>query len=746
MDAVSLGHDLAALLNALPEGVLKVDPHWVVVYMNSGAERLLGVTRADLQGSVFWNICDWFPVEFVLAAKATEAANSSCQYQRGGAWTRVEITVIDHGDRLIQVRDVTNQVQDLERETARRNEAENSLEASQEFLQAVLDNIEAGIVACDETGTLKLFNNALRALHGVAEMPVPPEEWPARYHLYYPDGITLLRKEDTPLYRAFSGEAVRNVEILIAPKDGQRRNLLASGRALIARDGRKLGAVVAMNDITHRKQSSARLRQALRQFRALFHDAPIAYHEIDREGIIRRVNRAECRLLGRARHELIGRPIWEFVPESERESSRTALFERLSGARPLEPFEREYITPSGRRVVMEIHENLISNSSSQITGLRGAMLDVTDRTQRQREKLAREQAEAASAETRNILERIGDAYMAFDAEWRYQYLNTKAAELALKPASELIGRCVWDEFPESVNTPFFSELQRAMREQVPVEFVHCYAPLGKWFENSVYPSPSGVGVYYRDVTERMRTQIALEKRTAELAMKNADLEMFAYVASHDLQEPLRITGTYANLLATRFSGVLDAEGADFLSFIVQGVKRMERLIQGVLALCRLDSADAVPPALVNVEDVVSTVCGNLHLLIEDTGAVVIREDLPAVRFSETQLLQVMQNLIGNALRYRSEAPPRIAVSAEREALGWRVSVSDNGIGFAMRHADQIFKPFKRLRGGEDGGTGIGLAICKKIIESRGGRIWAESTPGVGSMFSFTVPDALPAGD
>jgi signal transduction histidine kinase len=119
--------------------------------------------------------------------------------------------------------------------------------------------------------------------------------------------------------------------------------------------------------------------------------------------------------------------------------------------------------------------------------------------------------------------------------------------------------------------------------------------------------------------------------------------------------------------------------------------------------------------------------------------------LPAVRFSETQLLQVMQNLIGNALRYRSEASPRITVRAEREEFGWRVSVSDNGIGFAMRHADQIFKPFKRLRGGEDGGTGIGLAICKKIIESRGGRIWAESTPGVGSTFSFTIPDSLPAG-
>ena len=162
-----------------------------------------------------------------------------------------------------------------------RKNAENALDANQAFLQAVLDHIEVGIVACDETGTLKLFNNATRAFHGLLESPMPPEEWPARYDLYYPDGTTLLRKEDVPLYRAFSGESVKNAEIVIAPKNGQRRTVLSSGHALIGRDGRKLGAVVAMHDVTHRRLSGARIRQALRQFRALFNDAPIAYHEVE---------------------------------------------------------------------------------------------------------------------------------------------------------------------------------------------------------------------------------------------------------------------------------------------------------------------------------------------------------------------------------------------------------------------------------------------------------------------------------
>jgi PAS domain S-box len=488
------------------------------------------------------------------------------------------------------------------------------------------------------------------------------------------------------------------------------------------------------------KISGARLRRALQQFRSLFQDAPIAYHEIDKDGNLRRVNRAECRLLGRTREEMIGRPVWEFLLESQRERGRKELFETLSGARPPNTFEREYVTSSGKRLVMEVHNSLILGASGEITGIRGAMLDITDRTQKERERLARQRAEADSAEIRNILERIGDAYMALDTEWRYQYVNRKAAELALKPASELIGRCVWDEFPESVSTPFYSELHRAMRDQTPVEFNSYYAPLDKWFENSVYPSPSGVGVYYRDVTDRVRTQLALEKQTAELGVKNAELETFAYVASHDLQEPLRMIGAYTDLLAKRFSHVLDPDAVQFVEFILQGVGRMERLIRGVLALCRLDSSLEFPPDPVSLHHVVETVCATLDPVIKETGAVIEFHDLPAVRVRETELLQVMQNLIGNALRYRGEAPPAITVRAERQEQGWHISVSDNGIGFAMRYAEQIFLPFKRLRNGLEGGTGIGLAICKKIVESSGGRIWVESVPGAGSTFHFTIPD------
>jgi light-regulated signal transduction histidine kinase (bacteriophytochrome) len=174
-----------------------------------------------------------------------------------------------------------------------------------------------------------------------------------------------------------------------------------------------------------------------------------------------------------------------------------------------------------------------------------------------------------------------------------------------------------------------------------------------------------------------------------------------------------------------------------------GVGRMQRLIRDLLAFCRLTDVSGAPVGDLNMADIVDLACDNLGLLIADTGARIEHGELPVIKFNETQLLQLMQNLIGNALKYRGEAPPRVRISAEREEGGWKLSVSDNGIGLDMRHAGQIFRPFKRLRTGDDSGTGIGLAICKKIVESRGGRIWVESVPGAGSQFSFTIPDAQP---
>jgi PAS domain S-box-containing protein len=759
MEAGIVRREDSVILDQFPDSIIKVDANWAVLYMNTRAERLLGTALSTIAGRQLWSVSSALPPAFKqeLQAAIDLPVSRTFKCQGDGPWLQVDLFSVAGGCRMLQFRDVTElhstqaqlgeTLRRLEQEIERCKQAESTIEANHEFIAAVLDNIEPAIVACDETGTLKLFNTLTREFHGLPEQPIPPEDWAAHYNLYSADGMRLLRKEEVPLYRAFCGETIHNVEMVLAPENSPRRTVLASGRALISRDGRKLGAVVALHDITHRKVANKRVRDALRHFRTLFNDAPVPYHEIDRSGVVRRVNRAECDILGRSREEMIGRPIWDFVVEDEREMSRTAVMEKLAGIRPLGPLEREYETRSGQRITFEIYENFICDPSGRIIGLRSAMLDITDRKRNEeqahvlmRERTAREQAQAASAGIQSILERIGDAYMAFDLEWRYTYVNHRAAELALKPASELIGRCVWDEFPGSVDTQFFAELHRSLRHQISIEFENYFAPLGKWFENTVYPSPSGVAVFYRDISERKRTYEALEKKTAELASKNDELETFASIASHDLQEPLRMIAGFTDLLARKYQGRLDSEADEYIRYTIQGTHRMQRLIKELLLLSRAGECDPRRFRDISVGSALDIVLSNLSSSIRDTSAVITHQDLPTVKAVETHLVQLLQNLIGNAINYRSDKPPLIAIAAERDGKCWKFSVRDNGIGFDMKHAGAIFKPFKRLHLTHDSGTGIGLAICKKIVERRGGRIWVESIPGEGTTFYFTIPD------
>lgn len=232
----------------------------------------------------------------------------------------------------------------------------------------------------------------------------------------------------------------------------------------------------------------------------------------------------------------------------------------------------------------------------------------------------------------------------------------------------------------------------------------------------------------------------LEHSVKELARSNAELQQFAYVASHDLQEPLRMVSSYTQLLAKRYRGRLDADADDFIGFAVDGAARMQKLIQDLLAYSRVGTRNLERQA-VSMDSVLEYATDMLQLVIKDTGAAVTHESLPSIKVDERQMTQLFQNLISNAIKFRGQEPPRIHVSATRLDGEWLFSVHDNGIGIEPQYADRIFVIFQRLHNRDDyPGTGIGLAICKKIVERHGGRIWMESEPGKGSTFFFTVPD------
>jgi len=247
---------------------------------------------------------------------------------------------------------------------------------------------------------------------------------------------------------------------------------------------------------------------------------------------------------------------------------------------------------------------------------------------------------------------------------------------------------------------------------------------------------------FSDITEFRHAREELIRRTKELSRSNKELEQFAYVASHDLQEPLRMVASYTQLIAQRYRGKLDADADDFINYAVDGATRMQAIINDLLTLSRVSTRNT-SFSRVDAKLALDKALANLRLVIGETGATIICDSLPALNADGSQLTQLFQNLVGNAIKFRGSNSPRVEIGAEQQDGEWVFHVRDSGIGIAPEYFERIFLMFQRLHTKKEyPGTGIGLTICKKIVERHGGRIWIESEPGKGTTFYFTIPTAL----
>jgi two-component system sensor histidine kinase/response regulator len=351
-----------------------------------------------------------------------------------------------------------------------------------------------------------------------------------------------------------------------------------------------------------------------------------------------------------------------------------------------------------------------------------------------------------------ITQSAPDAIVSADSNGRVTYFNPAAERMFGYSSVEAHGQPLTLLMPERFHSAHRAGLERFLATKEARLIGKSVEVVGRRRNGDEFPFSISLSAWetagetsfagiLRDISERKKSEEHLAKAVAELRRSNVELQQFAYVASHDLQEPLRMVASYTQLLAKRYQGRLDSEADEFIAYAVDGCNRMQALIQDLLTYSRAGT-DGKALCEISGEKLLKEALTNLQATIEESGAIVTYDSLPAITSDATQLVQVFQNLVGNAIKYRSTAVPRVHVSAARSGGNeWIFSVRDNGMGIDPKYFEKIFIIFQRLHGRQEfKGTGIGLAICKKIVERLGGRIWVESQPEKGSTFYFALPE------
>jgi PAS domain S-box-containing protein len=544
--------------------------------------------------------------------------------------------------------------------------------------------------------------------------------------------------------------AIRKGEVRLRHRSGAWRVMDAVARNLLG-DPSIRGVVLNLRDITERKEAEQALRESEARFRVLVQRAPeaILVHDVDTDRFVDANFNAE-RLFGCSAEELLRwGPKKFYVPEQPdgrpvEESMHDNMARALAGQEVV--FERQIHSGDGRDVHCEVR--LVRLPSSRQKLLRASFIDITAR--KKDEEAIRESEERY----RRLFESSLDGIAYTDLSGRILSANPAYVAMLGYTPEETLAMTYQSMTPG----PWRARDAAIMRDEVLARgFCNEYekeyirkdgtvfpVAVRAWLMRDARGRPAATWRIIRDISERKRMEEALKKGAGELARSNRDLEEFARIISHDLQEPLRMVTGFLQLLQMQNKEKLDGKSNEYIGFAVDGATRMKALITGLLDYSRAGGRELVlQPA--ELQGLLDTALANLEPRIRKSGAVITHDPMPERNVDAGQISQIFQNLLCNALKFTKE-PPRIHVGAARRANEWTISVRDNGIGIDPKSQGRLFEVFQKLHDREEyEGTGIGLAICKKIVQRHGGRIWVESAPGRGSTFYFSLPDAPAAG-
>jgi PAS domain S-box-containing protein len=732
----------ATMFDAAHDAIMTLDPEGTITYWNRGAERLYGWTTQEAEGQ---------NANALLRTRFPESREVLWpKLMEGGLWegelihvTRdgVEVTVASSWTLMKDDGGNPSAILEISSDVTERKRAEHQLEESERRIREMTNALPVVVYETDATGRMTFVNTTAFDLFGYAK-----EEIEAGVSIFQ-----LIAPADRKRARAVFRRRMNEKDVGMVEYSGLRKDKSTfpiSIRAVVMMlDGVVIGQRGVILDITELSEAQEELRQHATMFDAA-HDAIMT---LDPEGTITYWNRGAERLYGWTTQEAEGQNANALL-RTRFPESREVLWPKLMES-GLWQGELIHVTRDGVPVTVASSWTLLRDEKGNASTILEISSDVTER------KRAESALAESEAKLRITFATMADGIVIAALDETVTDCNDAILRLTQRSRKEIIGKPFEHLLPPEFRSlipdahKFLvgavlvrTETSRGERETIRNDS-QLLRKNGERVDIEVNIStiedasgqPAEFLIVARDVTERKRMEQQLDETLADLQRSNAELEQFAYIASHDLQEPLRMITSYMQIIEEDYKGKLDADADQYIAFTVEGAKRMQTLIDDLLAYSRVGTRGE-PFIPTSMNSVLSKAIANLQVAIEESHAVVTHDQLPTVLGDESQLIQLFQNLLGNAIKFRGDDAPMIHVGVEETKDGWVFSVHDNGIGIDMKYIERIFTIFQRLHARDEyPGTGIGLAVVKKIVERHGGRIWVESAPESGSTFYFTLP-------
>ena len=743
------GAKYRGLLEAAPDAMVVVNQAGEIVLLNVRAEKQFGYSRDELIGQQVKNIIPEGFAERLIADGTRSAAEALAQQigtgieliarRKDGSEFPIEIMLSPLGSAEGIL--VTAAIRDI----SMRKDSETHLAQMEGRYRGLLEAAPDAMVVVNPAGEIVLLNVQAEKQFGYSRDELVGQQ----VRNIIPEGFAerLIADGTRSAAEALAQQIGTGIELNGRRRDGTEFPIEIMLSPLESADGVLVTA--AIRNITTRRDAEAHLAQMEGRYRGLLEAAPDAMVVVNPAGEIVLLNVQAEKQFGYHRDELVGQKVKNIIPEGFAE--RLIADGTRSAAEALAQQIGTGIELNGRR--KDGTEFPIEIMLSPLESADGVLVTAAIRN-----ITTRRDAEAHLAQMegryRGLLEAAPDAMVVVNPAGEIVLLNVQAEKQFGYHRDELVGQKVKNIIPQGFAERLIADGTRSAPEALAQQIGTGIELNGRRKDGSEFPieimlSPleSAEGVLVtaaiRNITERKKSEERLVQTVGELKHSNDELQQFAYVSSHDLQEPLRMVTSYTQLLAGRYKGRLGSDADEFIAFAVDGCNRMQGLIKDLLAYSRAGT-NGMGLCEISAENALKGALANLRATIDQSSAVVTHDALPAIWADETQLTQVFQNLVGNAIKYHGTEVPHVHVSATKNGGNeWTFSVRDNGLGIDPQYFDRIFIIFQRLHGRDEfEGTGIGLAICKKILERLGGRIWVESQPEKGSTFYFALPETM----